>query len=64
MKIRTDDLRGPDIAALLEGHLEHMRALCPPDTVYAQDLDELRAPEVTFWTVWAGCIDCCESRRI
>ncbi|WP_108882819.1 GNAT family N-acetyltransferase [Anderseniella sp. Alg231-50] len=54
MEIRIDDLRGPEIAALLEGHLDHMRTLSPPDTVYALDLAALRVPEVTFWTVWDG----------
>lgn len=52
MDIRVDDLRGPEIAALLEGHLAHMRTLSPPDTVHALDLAGLRAPEVTFWSVW------------
>lgn len=59
-KIRIDDLRGPDIAALLEAHLAHMRSLSPPEQVFALDLDGLRRPEITFWTVWdkdrlAGC---------
>ncbi len=54
MKIHTDDLRGPEIAALLQDHLEHMRTLSPPGTVHALDLDSLRVPEVTFWTVWEG----------
>ncbi len=54
MEIRVDDLRGPEIAALLEGHLAHMRTLSPPDTVHALDLERLRVPEVTFWTVWDG----------
>ena len=54
MEIRVDDLRGPEIAALLEGHLAHMRTLSPPDTVHALDLDRLRVPEATFWTVWEG----------
>ena len=52
MEIRIDDLRGPEIAALLEGHLAHMRTLSPPDTVHALDLGALRVPSVTFWTVW------------
>lgn len=54
MEIRVDDLHGREIAALLEGHLDHMRTLSPPDTVYALDLTSLRVPEVTFWTVWDG----------
>lgn len=54
MEIRVDDLRGPEIAALLQGHLDHMRTLSPPDTIHALDLERLRVPEVTFWTVWEG----------
>lgn len=52
MEIRIDDLRGPEIAALLEGHLAHARTLSPPGTVHALDLAGLRARNVTFWTVW------------
>ncbi len=52
MQIRVDDLRGAEIAALLEGHLAHMRTLSPPDTVHALDLNALRVSEVTFWTIW------------
>ncbi len=48
--IRLDNLRGPEIAALLEAHLDAMRAISPPGSVHALDLDALRAPEVTFWT--------------
>jgi len=54
MLIRKDDLRGPEIAALLEAHLDLMRSISPPESVHALDLAALRAPEVTFWTVWDG----------
>jgi putative acetyltransferase len=54
MHIRIDDLRGPEIAALLEAHLALMRSLSPPESVHALDLDRLRVPAVTFWTVWDG----------
>ncbi|UBU11410.1 GNAT family N-acetyltransferase [Nonomuraea gerenzanensis] len=54
MKIVVDDLRGPEIAAFLEEHLEEMRAITPPGSVYALDLDALRVPEVTFWSVYDG----------
>jgi putative acetyltransferase len=52
--IRLDDLRGPEIVALLEEHLEDMRAASPPESKHALDLDGLRRPEITFWTVWDG----------
>jgi putative acetyltransferase len=52
--IRLDDLRGSEIADLLEAHLDAMRAISPPGSVHALDLDALRAPEVRFWTAWEG----------
>jgi putative acetyltransferase len=54
MIIREDDLRGPEIAALLEAHLSMMRATSPPESVHALDLTALRRPEITFWIVWEG----------
>lgn len=54
MLIRVDDLAGPGIRALLEEHLADMHAISPPESVHALDLDRLRRPEITFWTVWSG----------
>jgi putative acetyltransferase len=54
MEIRVDDLRGPEIAALLEQHLAHLRSISPPCSVHALDLERLRKPEITFWSVWDG----------
>jgi len=54
MHIRIDDLRGPEIHALLEEHLQDMRRISPPESVHALDLDGLRRPEITFWTAWSG----------
>lgn len=54
MEIRVDDLRGAEIACLLEQHLQDMRRVSPPESVHALDLDRLQVPEITFWTVWAG----------
>ena len=54
MLIREDDLRGPEIAELLRTHLESAKQHSPPESVHALDLDGLRAPEITFWTVWGG----------
>ena len=51
MKIIVDDLSGPEVAALLAEHLDDMRATSPPESKHALDLDDLRRPEVTFWTV-------------
>jgi putative acetyltransferase len=54
MEIRVDDLRGPEIRALLEDHLAEMHRNSPPESVHALDLDALRAPGITFWTAWSG----------
>lgn len=54
MKITLDDLTGPEIAALLQEHLDDMRATSPPESVHALDLDRLRQPNIRFWTLWDG----------
>ena len=54
MDIRRDDLSGPEIRELLEEHLRGMRSISPPESVHALDLEGLRRPEITFWTVWSG----------
>ncbi|MEX1033707.1 MAG: GNAT family N-acetyltransferase [Cellvibrionaceae bacterium] len=52
MKITLDDLSGPEIAAFLGEHLKDMRAVSPPESKHALDLEGLKKPEITFWTVW------------
>jgi putative acetyltransferase len=54
MKIAVDDLSGPEIAAFLDEHLQQMRSITPLESKHALDLDALRTPEVTFWTVVDG----------
>ena|SRR5438105_11187721 len=60
MDIRRDDARGPEIAALLQEHLRDMYRVSPPESVHALDLESLRQPNITMWTLWdagtlAGC---------
>ncbi len=52
--VRVDDLSGPEIAALLDEHLADMHVHSPAAHVHALDLEHLRAPDVTVWTVWDG----------
>ncbi|MBO4274912.1 GNAT family N-acetyltransferase [Microbispora triticiradicis] len=54
MRIVEDDLSGPEIAEFLEEHLREMRSITPPESKHALDLDGLRSPEVTFWSVMDG----------
>src|SRR5689334_17645007 len=52
--IKIDDLSDPRIAELLEDHLRDMRSVSPPESVHALDLERLKRPEITFWSVWCG----------
>ena len=54
MLIRIDDLRGPEVAQILTDHLQDMYSVSPPESVHALDLEKLRKPEITFWSVWDG----------
>lgn len=67
VQIVVDDLSGPRIAAFLEEHLAEMRATSPPQSVHALDLDGLRSPAITFWTVLdddGGVLGCAALKRL
>jgi putative acetyltransferase len=51
VRIVVDDLSGPAIAEFLEEHVRQMRSITPLESKYALDLDGLRQPEITFWSV-------------
>ena len=52
MHIEVDDLSRTAVHELLNEHLRHMYELSPPEQVFALDLSQLRAPDITFWTAW------------
>jgi putative acetyltransferase len=54
MDIKIDDLTGVEIISLLQEHLHDMHLTSPPESVHALDLNGLRKPDITFWTVWSG----------
>jgi putative acetyltransferase len=54
IKISVDDLSGTEIADFLKEHIQEMKAVSPPESKHALDLEGLRKPEITFWTVWGG----------
>jgi putative acetyltransferase len=54
LDFRLDDLSGPATCALVARHLAGMYASSPPESVHALKLDELRAPDVAFWSAWDG----------
>ncbi|MBK8285035.1 MAG: GNAT family N-acetyltransferase [Ahniella sp.] len=51
MRINIDDPARPDVLALLEEHLQNMRAISPPESVHALDVSRLKQPDITFWSV-------------
>jgi putative acetyltransferase len=54
VKIVIDDLSGPAIARFLDEHVQEMRSITPLESKFALDLDGLRRPEITFWSVMDG----------
>jgi putative acetyltransferase len=54
LTFRLDDLSGEPTRALIARHLAGMRANSPPGSVHALEIDNLRGPDVTFWSVWLG----------
>jgi putative acetyltransferase len=58
MIIKIDDLHGPDIAKLLQEHVDHMYAVSPAASVHALDIEALRHPDITFWSAWEDNLLC------
>lgn len=54
LRIQLDEAKHPEVVKLLEEHLEDMHAWSPPESVHALDLEKLRQPEISFWTIWDG----------
>jgi putative acetyltransferase len=52
LEIRIDDLSSPEIAGLLQQHLDDLEPHSPPESRHALDLEALQAADVTFWSVW------------
>jgi len=52
LQIRLDDLSDPRIEAFMQEHLKDMRAVSPPESVHALDMDQLRQPNIAFWSAW------------
>ncbi len=54
MRIEIDDLTRPEVQRLLTDHLADMSATSPAESMHALDLEGLRAPGLTLWTLWEG----------
>lgn len=51
MRVVQNDLSGPEIAEFLAEHVRQLRAVTPAESAYTLELDALRGPDITFWTV-------------
>lgn len=54
MQIKLDNLESPQVVALICEHLASMEPTAPPESRHALDLDGLRGPDITFWSIWDG----------
>jgi putative acetyltransferase len=52
VEIKVDDLTGIEIARLINEHLKGMTQHSPPESIHALNLDGLKKPDITFWSVW------------
>ena len=53
-QIRQAPLEHPAVLALLREHLTTLAPTAPPESRHVLDLTGLRAPDMTFWTLWDG----------
>ncbi|MBT2639872.1 GNAT family N-acetyltransferase [Bacillus sp. ISL-39] len=54
MEIKADDLTGSEVISLIGEHLHGMTLYSPPESIHALNLEGLKKPEISFWTVWDG----------
>ncbi len=54
MTIIPGDLDDPRVRTLLEHHVATARAATAPGSAHALDLEDLKAPEISFWAAWDG----------
>ena len=52
MNIKIDTLHSSIVIDFLEQHIEDMKSVSPPESKHALDLDGLKKPNITFWTIW------------
>ncbi len=54
MQFCKDNLESAEVADLIREHLYSAHEHSPPESAHVLDLDALRSPDITFWTVWHG----------
>lgn len=55
---RIDDLSSPEVRQLIAEHLQGMRANSPPGHCRALAVEDLRRPDLTFWSIWKAQVLC------
>lgn len=54
VEIRREDPLSPDLALLMERHVEAMHADTPPGSIHMMDAGALAAPEISFFVMREG----------
>ena len=54
LKIREDDPTAGAAAGLIRAHLDHAELHSPSTSNHSLGAESLVAPDITFWTIWAG----------
>lgn len=54
MEIKLDDLTNPEVQVFVKEHWEEMNRNSRPESCHALALEELRRPDITFWSAWSG----------
>ena len=54
LEFRLGGLDEPAVAELLAHHVESARSETEPGSDHALDIDQLRNPDIRFWSVWRG----------
>lgn len=54
LNILPGDLTHPAVLALLHEHLSSMADHSPAESIHALQVDELAAPQISFWCAWDG----------
>ncbi|WP_112321702.1 GNAT family N-acetyltransferase [Oceanibium sediminis] len=54
LRLAPADLDDPMVQALIAAHQAHSHSTSPPESVFALDLDGLRADDVTLFAAWQG----------
>ncbi|MEZ5472109.1 MAG: GNAT family N-acetyltransferase [Marinicella sp.] len=52
MEFIIDDLTHPKVIGLLEHHIEQMIKTSPPESRHVLDIEQLKSPDITFWSLW------------